>query len=467
MENKLDLTALDQWIDAHEAQMIEHICELVRIRSVSVYDEKNPIHPFGEGCAHVLDRALAICESLGFETRNYDYYGGTAVLPGETDETIGIFVHLDVVPEGSGWSFDPFQPFVKDGVLFGRGSLDNKGAAVASLYTVLALRELGCRLRHTLVLFFGCNEEAGMRDVKHFLACEKAPVFSYTADAGLPACNGEKGILEAELVRPVKSGNLLDICSGAASNMVPDRAYAVIDCAPDAARAALAGKPVTVEEQDGKTRVSAAGVGGHAAFPEKTDNAMVKLVRALDESGLLTGDGAEAVHFLAQAFGDYYGAGLNIDLRDEPSGCTTHIGGVLRLADGVLRQNINVRYAVTIDPADVETRIAGVCEANGWAFELVSNSPPNYMPADHPAIQIMTRMTNEVLGTDLAPFTMGGGTYAREIPNAVGFGPNRMDIRLPAGVGDGHQADEGIVLKYLLDGIRIYTRALIEIDKAV
>ncbi len=468
MQKTLNSAELEDWIEAHEEQMLAHICKLVRIRSVSEYDTDNPQYPFGKGCAQALDQALSICQSLGFETRNYDYYGGAAILPGETDETIGIFAHLDVVPEGNGWSFDPFTPFIQDGVLFGRGSLDNKGAAMASLYTLLALRELGYQLHHTLILFFGCNEESGMRDVKYFLSHEKAPVFSYTPDAGLPVCNGEKGILEADLTRPVLTGNLLDLRSGTASNMVPDRAYAVLDCSIEDAKNALENLPdLKIETQNGHVLVSAVGVGGHAAFPEKTDSAMVKLVCALDASGLLTGDGAEAVHFLVQAFCDYHGNGLNIDLRDEASGYTTHIGGILCLTDGILRQNINVRYAVTANPDEIERRIANVCTQGGFQFTVISNSPPNYMPANHPAIQAITHVTNDVLGTSLKPFTMGGGTYARAIPNAVGFGPNRMDLPLPAGVGDGHQADEGIIIKHLLDGIRIYTRALLELDEIV
>ena len=133
---------IDQWIEAHKEQMLEDICELIRIRSVSAYDPNSPERPFGEGCAKVLLRALELCERRGFRTRNYDFYCGTAVLPGTTSSSIGIFNHLDVVPEGNGWSFDPFSPFVRDGVLFGRGSMDNKGAAVTSLYMMMCLREL-------------------------------------------------------------------------------------------------------------------------------------------------------------------------------------------------------------------------------------------------------------------------------------------------------------------------------------
>lgn len=459
---------IDRWIEAHKEQMLEDICELVRIRSVSEYDPGNPERPFGEGCGKVLLRALELCEGYGFQTRNYDFYCGTAVLPGTTESSIGIFSHLDVVPEGNGWSFAPFSPFVRDGVLYGRGSLDDKGAAVTSLYTLMCLRDLAPKLKHNLILYFGCNEEAGMRDVKHYLECEPAPAFSYTPDAGLPVCNGEKGILEADLIQTVESGNLLALFSGMASNMVPDRAYAELDCGLAEAEAALSDRDgIDVEGQDGRVRITAHGVGGHAAFPENTVNAEEKLLCALLESGLLQGGAAEPLRFLQRAFADYCGAGLGVDFRDDPSGYTTHVGGMVRLEGNELRQNVNIRYAVTASPEKVERRLRDTVEAGGFRCVVLKNSPPSYMPADHPAVRIMTRVTNEVLHTDLKPFTMGGGTYAREIPNAVGFGINRMDLKLPEGTGDGHQADEGICVPYLLDGLKIYVKALLELDSVI
>lgn len=459
---------IDQWIEAHKEQMLEDICELIRIRSVSAYDPNSPERPFGEGCAKVLLRALELCERRGFRTRNYDFYCGTAVLPGTTSSSIGIFNHLDVVPEGNGWSFDPFSPFVRDGVLFGRGSMDNKGAAVMSLYTMMCLRELAPKLKHSLILCLGCNEEAGMKDIRHYLECEPAPAFSYTPDAGLPVCNGEKGILEADLIQTIEPGNLLALFSGMASNMVPDKAYAELDCTLEEARAALSDRDgITIEGQNGRVRVTAHGIGGHAAFPENTVNAEEKLLCALLESGLLQGGAAEPLAFLQKAFADDTGVGLGIDFRDEPSGYTTHVGGMVRLEGRELRQNVNIRYVVTADPEEVERRLCTAAEQGGFRCVVLRNSPPSYMPGDHPAVQVITRVTNEVLHTDLKPFTMGGGTYARELPNAVAFGPNRMDLKLPEGVGDGHQADEGVCVQYLLDGLKIYVKALLELDEVI
>ncbi len=52
---------------------------------------------------------------------------------GEGDEVLGIFGHLDVVPAGSGWNTDPYEPQIIDGKLFARGSLTTKGPTMACL----------------------------------------------------------------------------------------------------------------------------------------------------------------------------------------------------------------------------------------------------------------------------------------------------------------------------------------------
>ena len=52
-----------------------------------------------------------------------------------------LLVHHDVVPAGDGWDFDPYEPFVKDGKLFGRGAADNKADIVAALDAMAAVSD--------------------------------------------------------------------------------------------------------------------------------------------------------------------------------------------------------------------------------------------------------------------------------------------------------------------------------------
>lgn len=167
---------IDKWIENNESQLIEDIVSLVNIKSV-----KAPSHgkyPFGKGCGKVLDKALAMSEKYGFSTKNHQYYCGTAMLKGRTEKEIGIFTHMDVVPEGNDWKYSPYDAVVENGYIIGRGSADNKGPAMAALYAVRCLYELGIELNHSIRIFYGCDEETGMSDVKYYLDHHQAPSFS-------------------------------------------------------------------------------------------------------------------------------------------------------------------------------------------------------------------------------------------------------------------------------------------------
>lgn len=115
-----------EWVLSQRENMLDTAMELMKIRSVSEPGTRE--HPYGEGCAMVLDKALEIGKQMGFETENHDYRCGSILMPGRTGQEIGIFVHLDVVHEGNGWTTEPYKPVIKDGWLYGRGSADNQGA---------------------------------------------------------------------------------------------------------------------------------------------------------------------------------------------------------------------------------------------------------------------------------------------------------------------------------------------------
>ena len=116
----------------------------------------------------VLDKALEIGKQMGFETENHDYRCGSILMPGRTGQEIGIFVHLDVVHEGNGWTTEPYKPVIKDGWLYGRGSADNKGPAAAALYSMKYLKDQEVPLEHTIRLYLGCSEERGMEDIEYY-----------------------------------------------------------------------------------------------------------------------------------------------------------------------------------------------------------------------------------------------------------------------------------------------------------
>ena len=87
------------------------------------------------------------------------------LIPGE--EIIGVLCHLDVVPTGDGWTYPPFEPTIVDGKIYARGSMDDKGACISSLYALKAIKESGIKLNKKIRLIFGTDEETGKGLVRH------------------------------------------------------------------------------------------------------------------------------------------------------------------------------------------------------------------------------------------------------------------------------------------------------------
>ena len=456
--------AVRAWARDHEHEMVEDVMRLVRIPSVSESGGP-PQAPYGEACARVLDEGLSMCHEYGLETKDIDRQCGIAVWKGQTDKTIGIFGHLDVVPAGGGWDTPPYEPVVSHGYILGRGASDNKGPSVAALYAIRCLREQGARLKHSIQLYLGCNEEDGMADVQYFTAPEPQPVFSLVPDVSFPVCCGEKGTLTADLVCDISGSNLLEFSGGVASNSVPDSAWAVLNglsCRDVQALAEQCGD-ITCRREGDCVRLDASGIAGHAAFPEGTENAIQKLADFLWRHHLATGAAERAVKFLSEAFSDAYGKGLNIDFSDDISGKTTHVGGMVRLEKGRLVQNINVRYAIQADVKKLEAQLQECCAAAGFAVKHLHNSPPCYTPPTHPAIPCLLRAYQDVYGAPAEPYVMGGGTYCRKLSNAVGFGPGMPGM--PSRFGGGHQPNEGMCIELLTNMVEIYANALLAIDQ--
>ncbi len=459
------MQSIKTWAQSQEPRLIADLSSLVRIRSISQAQE-GP-HPYGEGCAHVLDAALALAQGYGLETENHEYYCGSVLLRGETNKELAIATHLDVVPENTGWYNPPYEPYVKDGWLYGRGSADNKGASVASLYVLRYFREHNIRLRHTLRLIYGCAEETGMSDMVYYLDHHAAPSFVLVPDAGLPAVYAEKAGFNAIFSCPI-SRNLVSFDAGSSTDCLPAHACAVLSgVSLHKAQAALCGMAhITVSAHDKGVQVSAEGVTAHAAFPERGRSAAATLAQALINADLCTDEVQSVLAFIA-AFEAYDGSRLGIACADELSGALSIAGTLIRTQDGQLIHHMNARGPVTIPPESVYETLCTSAAALG--FKPVSRSfrKGSFVSPEHPVIPLLTRYAQEAHGIPMEPYTMGGGTYARMFPNAIasGFGLPKQKKPCPHGHGGGHQPDECVSLTNLKNGIAIYAKTLMDLDK--
>lgn len=429
------------WLQDKEQQMIEDIAGLVRIPSVA--DDSG-----SEACGRVMEQMAAYAGRDGMDVHRHEGYC-LSVTAGSGRKEIGIWNHLDVVPAEGDWVYPPFDLSMRDGYLIGRGVQDNKGPAVAVYYAMCFCKERGLLKNIRVRQILGTCEETGMEDVKYYVGRYPAPDYSFVADCGFPVCCGEKGICRVELETEEAFKQFLRLEGGTVCNSVPERAQAEL---------LLQGSTV---------KLHAEGISGHAAFPVNTVNAIGVLAGKMSELGLGEKE-RRAVSFMREA-ADGYGEGLGIACEDAISGRLTCNAGVLMLNEGHIRLVLDIRYPVTAGSECFMARLRERAAQAGFSVRAIQDDPPYYREKDDPFVDVLMRAWRAETGQDGEPFVMGGGTYARHIPNAVAFGPGMerdyAAAGLPRGHGHCHSADEAESLENIKSAVRIYVRALTALNQ--
>lgn len=464
MDRKEIVAAADAYWDAHRDAIVADIAKLVEIPSTEDLAAAAPRAPYGPGPAAALAAALEIAEGMGMSATNCEGHIGFADLPGETDTQLGIIGHMDVVPAGPGWTFEPFKVTEKDGFLMGRGCLDDKGPSVVALHAVKCLAGLDVARPYTIRFLFGANEETSMADVAWYLENYESPAFLFTPDADFPVCYGEKGgydgcITSAPIADPVT----LDISGGVVTNAVPGEAWAVVRA--DAA-ALPAAERITVEDAgDGTARIDATGVNAHAAWPERGISAIMLLANYLLENGLCNQQEREFLELVQSLVSDTTGAGVGIATADEYFGPLTVVGGTIRKEGDRLVQTMDSRWPTSITAEEITAALTKLTDNIGATFENTLLMVPFLVKPDDPEIQVLQDAFQFVTGdTEHKPFTIGGGTYAREFKKGASFGVNMPWIENPDWVGGEHGPDEGVSEELLKTSFKIYVLALAELQ---
>ena len=220
---------IDAYLEKHWEDVVSDIDALVRIQSVEQLDAAAPGAPYGPGPRAALSEALAIAERMGLDAHDCEGHIGYADLPGTSETQVGIIGHVDVVPAGPGWHFEPFAVTREGEYLMGRGVADDKGPLVTALHAVKFWHDRGEQLPYTIRVLFGANEETNMKDVAYYRARYADPAFLFTPDAEFPVCYGEAGICSGLLTSaPIESGSIVQMEGGVAVNAVPGIAQATI-----------------------------------------------------------------------------------------------------------------------------------------------------------------------------------------------------------------------------------------------
>jgi len=440
-------------------------CLQENLRIPSVEDTPVDGAPYGKACRENLDHVLKTAEALGFRTENVDGHMGWCEY-GEGEEMIAVLGHLDVVPAGDGWSFDPWGGEIKDDRIFGRGTMDDKGPSIAALYALAALRDSGLPIRRRIRILFGCNEETGARDVKYYLAKGgEIPVMGFTPDAEYPVINGEKGIINVTYSRSYQQTGdlkLVSIHGGTAANVTPAFAIAKLSCSSELAQriGKLYAPNIRIRAVEGGVTVEAFGVSAHGSTPWQGENAIGRLMQALDPLPF-EGEMQQIIHFLAEKLGmETTGKSAGIYLHDDVSGDLSLNWGTLTADEEKLSMIINYRFPVTKEYADCAPALDALFAEAGFVKEKEAFKNKLYIPADSDLVKILLKVYKEHTGIDGKPVSIGGGTYAKSLPNILAFGPI-----FPGDEVREHKPDEFIEIPKLMKNAQIIASAMYEMAK--
>ena len=416
---------LDYWDD-----ILNDLGKIVAVPSVC--GERDGDYPYGKEPARAIDTMMELAESYGLKTKNVGYYAAHAEY-GEGEENAVVMAHVDVVPAGEGWNTDPFSMVIDDNHAYGRGVSDNKGPAIVALHCLRALKDAGITGKRKLRVIFGSGEEIGMDDMKHYFASEQLPDMGFTPDASYGICNCEKGIMNFSVKCKNDSPLIRSFQSGTVANAVPYKATCEIVCtSKEFDRLSKSIKSAEGNFELTRTQLGAHivshGRASHGAMPESGFNAASYLVKLLAEAFEPERLGV-FFRFIHEQIGiSTDGSLIGIKMSDEPSGALTFNLGLVNVEENC-SLTVDIRYPATKKGTDIASILREKVESyEGLEFVLLSDAEPLYLPKESKLIGILSGAYQDVTGEECEIFSMGGGTYARQMHGkGVAFGGTFSD----------------------------------------
>lgn len=468
----MDQNLISQWAEAHREELLEDIKALVRIPSDR--GEPQPGAPFGPGPNNALNKALEIAGGYGFKTTNYDGYVGTVDFLPENDHNLDILSHMDCVPVADGWTVTgPFDPIVKDGKIYGRGTADDKGPGVAALYALRCLKELSVPLKHNVRLIWGTDEECGSGDIAHYYAQEPEAKYTFSPDADYPLINIEKGGMIGTIFADFQESQELPrikcMDAGLKINVVPDKCHMEIEgmrktvaeiyCAGAKEET---GVQFTVTELDKHTiAIDALGEGAHAASPQGGNNAITAMLHLVSTMHLPDSAQFRALQGLHRLnpHGDYLGQGFGVKMADEESGELTLSLDIIHVTPTSLEAQFDCRSPLCANDQNMKYAAMQACAREGLALKDVPMKQPHHVPADSPFVKTLLRSYEKFTGVkDAKPLAIGGGTYCHNMKNGVAFG-----CTMPGTDNRMHGNDEFAVVDELVASVKIFADAIVSL----
>lgn len=463
---------LEECINTMRSDIVRSVQEIVSIKSVK--EKAKPGMPFGEGVNNALLYALDLSSSMGFRTKNLNGYMGYAEY-GSGKEIVGILGHLDIIPEGTGWSFPPYDGRIHENKIYGRGTVDNKGPIIAALYGLKAIKEVGLPLNKKIRILFGTDKESGWLDVDHYMQIEKSLDIGFTPDGMFPVSNIEKGVINIEFKKDIirKSKGMISMKSlygGETVNTVPGSCTCKLKL-KEMAKLMLKDTlelycqanniNMKIAEEDGMDIIVSTGGSCHSSVPNKGKNAITQLIIFLSQFNLGQNDVSDFIKFLSKyTASQSMGKILNISSSEEISeGVTVNLGHVY-IDEEKASASIAIHYPESAKYEDIMESILQATDDKKIEVSVISHKKPLYVSESSELVKILMKSYKDVTLSDAYSVSIGNQTYAKAFNNMVAFGPI-----FPGSIGSAHMANEHIDIDELIMCTRIYSTAMYELSK--
>ena len=457
------------YFSLHREELVRDVIRLVEIPSVK--GDPAPGAPYGTGPKQALLTAMELARSAGFTVKNYDNRVCTADFF-DAPRRLEILAHLDVVPVEDNWTVcSPFTPALVDGKLYGRGTQDDKGPAIAALYAMKCVRALGVPLTGNVRLVLGTDEECGSSDIDYYYTQEPEAPMTISPDADFPLINLEKGQMRCDLAAQFEKTERLPrvtaVQVGTKSNVVPAGGSAIVVGMTVAeaeefcrTAAVMTGAQFTVSEEAAGLRIRVTGVGAHAASPEHGNNALTALLTLLAALPLALCGSTDAVRALHRLFphGDWAGRGTGIAQADEISGALTLCLNMLTLNEQQMLAVTDARLPVCATEENCHAVFRANCEAVGFQVLDRDLVPVHYVPETEPFVQTLLQTYTAWTGQPGKCIAIGGGTYVHGLKNGVAFG-----CEMPGTDYHIHDADEFMPVDELILAAEMMAQAILEL----
>jgi len=366
---------------------------------------------------------------------------------GEKKKALIVLSHMDVVPAvASEWKVPPFSGEVKDGYVWGRGSLDDKGPGVIDLMAILAIKRAGILLNRDIIFVAtGDEEEGGKMGAGWFTEHEK-DIFS---DAGYLVTEG---------------GGIQELPDG-------KKLY----------------KVAVTEKTPLWIRLTATGLEGHASAPA-AETSVTRLIRALakvvdyqprihvlgpvqDEFHAIAElehgppqwlDLATSLHDLTFARKFLDDPGQNAKVRDTIAPTVLHGSEKTNIIPAVAYAEIDCRLLPSDDQKQFLRNIKKAINDETIKIEVLLDSPPTpSSPSKSILMSAIEELARKYDKCPVVPAMVGGFTDSRYFrrKDVVSYGFTPLDLP-PAEFHGVHGIDERLSVKEMGAALRRMTMLL-------